>query len=436
MSTTSAVQATDFYTWGNCQRAWFNMTADWDNSTPLAMPVSIDINTAYYDWQSVTYMWQEAVITWDGAGTAHINAAINERATLLNGNHYSVQKPLSEKALKITQANNYTIAKLATENVALTSANTAGIIYQRFWGEKLFVDEKNASCAAKAIEENMIVINDEVFKANTKLNDEKLQIGLYNTNVTEFHFVSDEAIKIKVTENDLVNKAVNELLKVAQRNSKTLNTFKIETTRLSEKHIEGFKINREYCEKIFLRDKNSKKMIAVKNESVLSYDAFIEACRGVLSNIAISEGAISVDEFRTSVNSPPGYSSFTDFIVGEYEYQQALVRIYVEAANEQTQPAVNGVIMHVDIPDTNDRGNVQITNTDTATKVYFNKHYYTAPEVVVTLRGGNAGDGLVVPNIVSTDKKDENGDRYFEVELLKSDGQRAAGLIVWQAVGY
>ena len=68
--------------------------------------------------------------------------------------------------------------------------------------------------------------------------------------------------------------------------------------------------------------------------------------------------------------------------------------------------------------------------------VFFNKMFYNPPEVSVNLRGGNTGDGLVVPNIVSTDKKDEYGARSFEVELLNSNMQRVTGLVTWQAVGY
>ena len=90
--------------------------------------------------------------------------------------------------------------------------------------------------------------------------------------------------------------------------------------------------------------------------------------------------------------------------------------------------------MHVDIDDTVDRGTTVITDTTAPTTVHFSKHYYTKPEVTVTLHGGNTSDGVITPNVVEIDK-DADG-YYFKVELLKQDGTRAAGSITWQSVGY
>lgn len=124
-----------------------------------------------------------------------------------------------------------------------------------------------------------------------------------------------------------------------------------------------------------------------------------------------------------------------EFKVGEYEYQEALVRIKIESQINQSEPTASNVVMHVDIPDTDDRGIAEITSTAAPTKVYYNKHYYKPPDISVTLRGGNTSNGYIAPYIVSTSKSDDHG-AYFEVELLNEKNERKTGTINWVAKGY
>ena len=86
--------------------------------------------------------------------------------------------------------------------------------------------------------------------------------------------------------------------------------------------------------------------------------------------------------------------------------------------------------MHVDIPDTQDRGTANITDTAAPTRINFTKQFYIVPEVNVNLRGGNTGDGVVTPYITSMDNTG------FEVQLINDAGQLVTGLITWQATGY
>ena len=210
-----------------------------------------------------------------------------------------------------------------------------------------------------------------------------------------------------------------------------------ERLRFSDSFNKSHKATRSANEIISLAEELKDKTAAKSFEEALNlYDALVRACEGVLSDIAINSGEMSLEDFTAIVKTVPGYAPFMDFKVGEYEYKDALVRIAVGSVVAQTEPSVNNVVMHVDIPDTQDRGTAEIEDTEAPTKVFFNKMFYNPPEVSVNLRGGNTGDGLVVPNIVSTDKKDEYGARYFEVELLNSNMQRVTGLVTWQAVGY
>ena len=164
-------------------------------------------------------------------------------------------------------------------------------------------------------------------------------------------------------------------------------------------------------------------------------DDIIRACEGVLSDIIIKSAPMTFDEFMDAIDSPPLYNKFVDFKVGEYEYKKAIVKLKLSTTARESMPSIIGCVMHVDIPDTIDKGTAKIVDVVSPTKVYFNRHYYNPPEVVVNLKGGNTVAGYVIPNIVSVDGIDETG-RYFEVELLDVNKNRVAGTISWTSTGY
>ena len=170
------------------------------------------------------------------------------------------------------------------------------------------------------------------------------------------------------------------------------------------------------------------------SEAVALDDRFLRALNGIIEEITLKKGGMTAADFQQLVNQPTGYERFIPYIVGEYEYQKSLVRLAVTPGSLGAEPAVYNVVVHVDIDDTVDRGTAVITDTSAATMVRFAKHYYTKPEVTVTLRGGNTADGTILPNVAEI-SKDKDG-YYFMVELLKADGTRAKGTVTWQSVGY
>ena len=204
---------------------------------------------------------------------------------------------------------------------------------------------------------------------------------------------------------------------------------------VKEKIDYNITIIRNILESISFNEILQKKRPLNINETIALKDVYIKAHSGVLSDIVLNNKEMSLDEFMQCVETPALYQQFSEFKVGEYEYKDALVRVVLRSSSREMNPNLITCIMNVDIPDTDDRGTVKITNTSAATKVYFNRFYYNPPEVVVTLIGGNTATGTVVPNIISTDLSDEEG-RYFEVELLKVDGSRTSGTISWASKGY
>lgn len=169
-------------------------------------------------------------------------------------------------------------------------------------------------------------------------------------------------------------------------------------------------------------------------EDIALYDAFVRASNGYIESVQAISSFREADNFLAMSDTPPLYEQFTDFNVGDYEYEKALLQLRVVSKATQAQPLLYDVSPHVDIDDTDDKGQLEIKDTTAATKVYYNKHYYNAPEVNAMVKGGT-GTTTPVPNILTTDGQDNKG-RYFEIELLNSSGNRTTGIVSWVAKGW
>lgn len=169
-------------------------------------------------------------------------------------------------------------------------------------------------------------------------------------------------------------------------------------------------------------------------EDIALYDAYVRASNSYIESVQVVSSFKEMDDFTAMADTPPMYEQFTDFNVGDYEYEKALLRLRVVSKATQAQPLLYDVSPHVDIDDTDDKGQLEIKDTTAATKVYYNKHYYNAPEVNAMVKG-STGATTPVPNILTTDGQDDKG-RYFEIELLNSSGNRTTGIVSWVAKGW
>lgn len=152
---------------------------------------------------------------------------------------------------------------------------------------------------------------------------------------------------------------------------------------------------------------------------------------GVLSDIVVNGHAITLDEFNRLANKASGYNTFSEFKVGEYEYQDALYRLAIRKKNAASNPLVYDYAIHVDIDDVKDRGAADIPAEET--KVYFNRTYYTTPDVVVNVCGGTEGEP-VIPYI--TEQGEDDRGKYFKIILRNAAGKVVAGRISWNSNGY
>lgn len=243
----------------------------------------------------------------------------------------------------------------------------------------------------------------------------------------------------------MLETCIESKLTITEKRTNQISREHMSSFAVQEKHSREFMAHRTFVEQIPLLvthgiriEQMHVECIGVRSEIIPAprsefierisiYDGVLRASEASLSGVAISTG-MTIDDFKKRLIRPVGYEGFRPFHVGDYEYEKALIRISMSAGSFGAVPEIYDVVMNVDIDDTVDRGTAQIKTEETV--VPFNKHYYTKPEVSVTLLSGNTADGVVLPEIkeISTES--------FTCVLYKRDGSTATGVISWTAVGY
>ncbi len=413
---------------------------DFNNGTlklgDLTQPFSAYDNTfrSYdlqnYSWQNCPLTWEQFTKTWEMAGMTMFTIDVTEAAAVIDAIIKTIKLKRKEKATFAEQHTRATY-KQVNEITHFTETYWDYILFKLNFAENIGTSDIPEKLLTRGFNESFGVAERKVLRNMRKVPSEILSVldnltrtAKFTVDLKEYAgFTDDNSRKLKKWFFEQVD--ANEVVP-----QKSIAVAKAEAVGVIDEHNRTALFQRIFKENAALNDEIVKAVDLLKQDNIALYDAFLEACGGVISNIAITEGDISLDEFNDATQTAPGYTPFMDFKVGEYEYQDALVRIVINAIAAQTKPSVSNVVMHVDIPDTQDRGTSNITDTSAPTRINFSKKFYIVPEVNVNLRGGNTGDGVVTPYITSMDNTG------FEVQLVNDAGQLVTGLITWQATGY
>lgn len=225
--------------------------------------------------------------------------------------------------------------------------------------------------------------------------------------------------------------AENAVLREAKRTNAVKNNY--EMLPVGEKLGRKATFGRIFNEPLSVTDDYRKLFKLFKTENEISIRAIRirQTPCGVLSDIVVNNHGITLDEFNRLANKASGYNTFSEFKVGEYEYKDALYRLAIRKKNAASTPLVYDYAIHVDIDDVKDRGAADIPAEET--KVYFNRTYYTTPDVVVNVCGGTEGEP-VIPYI--TEQGEDDRGKYFKIILRNAAGKVVAGRISWNSNGY
>lgn len=398
------------------------------------MSVTITSDITLYSWDSCTVTWDDSYFrTWDDMGIYSFDL------------QKTVNIILSEKVKKksAVEALEYILLSDDFRKAITCKVKEAINISEVYWDIILFHLHVLENLSLKDFSEKQF---EKLAQDKFSLSDDERNSSVLN--LSEACKVTDEmlrkAIFAKVfyealTVNELLSKRsfpnLYENFEITDYIYKTARLLKKEDIALVDNMLRHWILERIFNEDISAQEFWMKHVKTYKEEAFELFDVMIQACDVILDDILITEGGMSLEQFEETLKTAPGYTSFIEFKVGEYEYQEALVRVVLENQISQTQPSVSNVSMHVDIPDTDDRGTAEVTDTTAPTRVYYNKFYYNPPEVICTLIGGSTANEYVAPAILETFGKDDTG-RYFEVELRNTVGERVTGTIRWVSKGY
>lgn len=228
------------------------------------------------------------------------------------------------------------------------------------------------------------------------------------------------------------NKNVEDKIFFAEHLAKNAEHTVFEALRVLDQCDRQIAWIRNYSENYTVAETKIEKDIDVyKSQTLNFYDAIKEVARGVISDLFFQEGIWtkeSLDKFMRNGGRHVGYTTFREFITGDYEYQKALFRLALEATTAD-RALVEQIDVAIDVDDVYDRGSTSVTDKNYGATVHFSREFSIAPEVTVTMRGGNALEAIrpIVSNVSTTG---------FTVMLYDVEGNKTTGTFTWTAAGY
>lgn len=356
---------------------------------------------------------------------------ILESARVTESSYRAVDIPKRE-GIKIVRTSHSAFAGSAREQLGILDTSLRAAFAKLAREHAKIEDARDAAVTHVSYDE--VAASDGLTISLGKMTSEQLGILDEALRAAAFQRTWDESAQLNDDEDNHVTADKFEEVQTTDSRSVDIYQPEEEAVGIADRQTHRARTLRTFAEKATVGEHMRRDLGGGYSEAVAVDDRFLRALNGIIEEITLKKGGMTAADFQQLVNQPTGYERFIPYIVGEYEYQKALVRLAVTPGSLGAEPAVYNVVVHVDIDDTVDRGTTIITDTSAATTVHFSKHYYTRPEVTVTLRGGSTADGVITPNVTEIDKDDDG--YYFKVELLKEDGSRAKGTITWQSVGY
>lgn len=391
---------------------------------------------ALYTWDTANFSWEAFQCkseTWDNFGVYSHDRSDTHYISVGERKRRDLGKCTKEK-IKPTERLSRSLTALASrENITTQETYWDLINYLLKVVENANIADNNTNSTAHAENERVAIADSRTISLSS-LTLEQLAMIDQALRHAEFHKGFDEAVKAMEFHANHAETRAKEQTAIKENRKQAITQDKREHVDFLETLRSIANVKRKFAEGVNTDEVYATHYTENEQEEFQAKDKKFHAADGVFADVAVKKGAMDMDAFKILVNQPAGYEHFIPYIVGEYEYQKALVRLSIEAGSSGAEPAVYDAVIHVDIDDTVDRGKTAITDTSKATRIHFSKHYYTKPEVAVALYSGNTKDGAITPNITDINKDDAG--YYFEVELLKDDYTRTTGTISWQAVGY
>lgn len=129
----------------------------------------------------------------------------------------------------------------------------------------------------------------------------------------------------------------------------------------------------------------------------------------------------------TKKDGEESYSSFREFIPGDWIYKDAIFKIVLSSKDISSRPALSKWRLNIDVPDTFDKGVADLSAQDSHS-IRFNRKFWEAPDVTIKIRGSSSSSAKARSITVN-----EEG---FVFELIDEKENPVDGVIYWKAEGY
>ena len=272
-------------------------------------------------------------------------------------------------------------------------------------------------------------LNDDLDRAITKQVAEAIAFAETYTDLIAFVLRVSEGLGVSDLGAKQVRKPLTESFGTSDKVTRQAIKRVAEAVAIGEALGRTVAYRRNLTDGFGVSDALRKALRLTAREALLLAEQYRRHANGVISDMIVSSGAITEDDFAAIVQSghPPGYTDFRDFIQGDYTYRRALFRAILNSRNSD-RGFIDALRVTVDVPDIFDRGTAQITDAAVGVAITFTRAFRVPPEVTMTHKGGTVvAIARLVGSITTVG---------FTAVLENTSGTRVAGSFTWIAQGY
>ncbi len=382
------------------------------------------------------YTWAQAKFTWTSAtaGKSWATAtpavyALAVASTLGLGEVLGKQMlKVGKEAVGLSEASRRQVTLARADPLAFSETYVDLIAYVLRFMESLAMSERLGRSATKALAEALQLVEGAT-KGLILRRFEALALAETYTDLIAYVVRVSESLAVQEKASKAITHPQSESLGMGDSLSQTWTKRVAESLGVAEAWGRAVAFRRSLVEGLAFDDAKRLAQTLRIGEALVLAEQYRRRANGVVSDMIVGSAAITEQDFLEVLESghPPGYSSFRDFIQGDYTYQRALFRAILSSRNAD-RGYIDGLRVTVDVPDVFDRGTAEITQAASGVTVTFTRTFRVEPEVTLTYKGGI---GLAIPRVVGTPST-----TGFTAVLENTAGQRVVGLISWVAQGH
>lgn len=257
-------------------------------------------------------------------------------------------------------------------------------------------------------------------------------LGIADSLVRSYGLNQSESIVFAELPSNQAGKSISESFAFSESQNSTYGLNPSEALTFAESMNRVNSFIRNFAETLTFAELLGKTYGLNKAEAMAIADSIRRQGDLVISDMMVSSSDMTLDDFKDflAYGNVPGYEKWKDFIPGDYEYREAMIRIVLQSKNAD-RGLLTDLQACVDVPDLIDRGSATVTNAVAGITVTYNRTFHIVPEITLAARGGIGGNP-VAPEFYGTPTK-----YSFTVRLRDTvTGAYVTGPFTWAAHGY